>query len=146
MSASADAAFLDALRRLRLVEAVHLDQLQREYAGNLPDPKILGKELMRRGWLTAFQVNQIIKGKADRLVLGPYVLLERLGEGGMGSVFKARNTRLGRIDAIKVIRKEKLADESAALRFHREIQAAVSLSHPNIVSALDAGQIGHAHY
>ena len=146
MSAGADAVFLDALRRHRLLEPAQLDELHRSIAGRVTDAKLLGKELIRRGWLTPFQVNQVLKGQADQLILGHYVLLERLGEGGMGSVFKARNTRLGKIDAIKVIRKEKLADESAAIRFHREIQATARLSHPNIVSAHDAGQVGDSHF
>ena len=74
-------------------------------------------------------------------MLGPYVLLERLGEGGMGAVFKARHRNLGRVVALKVIRKDRLAQPEAVKRFQREIRAAAQLSHPNIVLAFDADEV-----
>ena len=77
-------------------------------------------------------------------VVTPNVLLQRLGGGGMGLVFKARETRLGRIVALKVLRKEHLNKPEIIPRFHQEIQSAARLSHPNIVHAYDAEQIGDA--
>src|SRR5207249_1508329 len=72
-----------------------------------------------------------------------YVLLERLGEGGMGQVFKARNWKLGHVVALKVIRKDRLAraEVGAVRRFLREIRAASQMSHPNVVRAHDADEI-----
>ena len=64
--------------------------------------------LRRRGWLTAYQLNEVFRGHAASLVLGQYVVLERIGEGGMGQVLKARHMRLHRIAALKVIRPERL--------------------------------------
>src|SRR5262249_15065938 len=75
------------------------------------------------------------------LVLGPYILLERLGEGGMGQVFKARNRKLGMIVALKVIRKERLANPDALRRFRREIRAAAQMFGPNVLRARDADEI-----
>jgi hypothetical protein len=69
-------------------------------------------------------------------------MLERLGECGMGQVFKARHRKLGRVVALKLIRKERLANPNAVKRFHREIQLAGQLNHPNIVLAFDADQSG----
>ncbi|MDT9121230.1 protein kinase, partial [Escherichia coli] len=77
---------------------------------------------------------------------GPYRLLERIGEGGMGQVFKARHEHLHRIVALKVIRKDKLSQPHALDRFRREARAAAQLSHPNIVTVYDASQTGGTQY
>jgi serine/threonine protein kinase len=73
------------------------------------------------------------------------VLLERLGEGGMGTVYKARNWKLGQVVALKLIRPERLKSANGVRRFQREIRAAAQLDHPNIVHALDADEVGGAH-
>src|SRR5262249_8564233 len=67
---------------------------------------------------------------------------ERLGEGGMGQVFKARHRKLGRVVALKLIRKDRLAGPESVRRFYHEIRAASRLVHPNIVHAEDADEIG----
>src|SRR6516165_5084563 len=59
-----------------------------------PELKLLAKALILRDWLSPYQLNQILSGKGDQLVLGVLRLRERLGEGAMGQVFKAWNTRL----------------------------------------------------
>jgi Tol biopolymer transport system component/tRNA A-37 threonylcarbamoyl transferase component Bud32 len=69
--------------------------------------------------------------------IGPYEVLSPLGAGGMGEVFKARDTRLGRIVALKVIRPDKVIDEERRQRFHQEARAASRLNHPNIVELYD---------
>ncbi len=67
--------------------------------------------------------------------LGPYELLEKLGQGGMGAVYKARHTKLNRIEAIKILPPHLAKDANAKNRFEREIQAVGALNHPNIVQA-----------
>jgi len=74
--------------------------------------------------------------------LGEYKLLEKLGEGGMGAVFKALHTKLGRVVALKVIRQERKWDQRAIARFEREMQAVGALDHPNIIRAFDARDVG----
>jgi serine/threonine-protein kinase len=111
-----------------------------------PDPQALGAELVRRGWLTEYQVSRLVNGKGAELILGQYVLLDPLGEGGMGEVFKARHHKLDRLVAVKLIRKDHLGNPDAVRRFHREIQAVAQLSHPNIVAAYDADQSGDLHF
>ena len=73
--------------------------------------------------------------------LGEYELLAKLGEGGMGAVYKARQTRLKKIVALKVLPKERTANPRAVTRFEREMEAIGQLSHPNIVQAYDARDI-----
>lgn len=75
-----------------------------------------------------------------------YEILEKIGEGGMARVYKAKCHLLNRIVAIKVLRPEFAADEEFVRRFKRESQAAASLSHPNIVSIYDVGQDGDIYY
>jgi serine/threonine protein kinase len=75
-----------------------------------------------------------------------YELLSVLGRGGMGIVYKARQTRLDRLVAIKVISPELLARDHAVRRFEREARAAARLSHPNIITVYDAGESDGMHY
>ena len=106
MAISPPNSLLDSLRQHRLLDTKQLEELT---SLDFPDPKALAGELIRRDWITPYQANQLLNGKGQELVLGSYILLERLGEGGMGQVFKARHRNLGRISAIKLIRKERLA-------------------------------------
>lgn len=74
--------------------------------------------------------------------LGPYALLERLGQGGMGQVYKAHHQHLDRVVALKLIHPDLLREDEAVRRFLREIRAGAQLNHPNIVRAFDANQVG----
>src|SRR5215208_6725609 len=71
--------------------------------------------------------------------LGPYEILRPLGAGGMGEVYKARDTRLDRAVAIKVLPELFAADPDRTARFEREAQAVAALSHPNILAIHDIG-------
>jgi serine/threonine-protein kinase len=75
-----------------------------------------------------------------------YEILEQLGEGGMGQVYKARHLRLDRIVALKVIHPDHLAQPDAVRRFHREARAAARLAHPNLVTIFDVDDVGGTHF
>jgi WD40 repeat protein/serine/threonine protein kinase len=137
--------FLDVLRQLHLLTPEQLEQLPQLFPAPHPDPRTLARDLIRRGWLTPYQGNQLLQGHGAELLLGSYVLLERLGEGGMGTVFKARNWKLGQVVAIKLIRRERLDNAAAVKRFQREIRACAQLNHPNIVRAFDADEVAGLH-
>ncbi len=107
----------------------------------------LTKEAVKRGWLTQYQQTQILSGKGEKLVFGPYRLVKPLGEGGMGMVFKAWHPRLDRFVALKFILPEHLQDHSKAIsRFHREARAIAQLHHPNVVILYDADEIDGTPY
>ncbi len=82
---------------------------------------------------------------SDLGTIDQYTLLEKLGEGGMGAVYKARHGKLERIVAVKVLPKGRIADESAVARFEREMKAVGGLSHSNIVQAHDAREAEGQH-
>lgn len=137
--------FCDGVLRSTLLEAeprAEFATLQTKFT----EARDLAQELIRRDWLTAFQANQVFQGKWQNLVIGPYVLLERIGEGGMGQVFRARQKLLNRIVALKLIRKECLDNPRVVQRFQREIRAAGQLSHPHIIRAYDADQVDGTYY
>jgi serine/threonine protein kinase len=75
-----------------------------------------------------------------------YEIVEPLGEGGMGQVFKARHRRLKRVVALKLIRPEQLSNPNTVRRFQREAEAAARLSHPNIVQVFDAAVSGGTYF
>jgi serine/threonine protein kinase len=72
--------------------------------------------------------------------LGPYEILSLVGAGGMGQVYRARDTRLGREIALKVLNPSLAADAGAVARFEREARAVAALNHPNILALHDVGQ------
>jgi len=140
------ADFLAAIGRSNLLTTSQFADLSAWATEFHPDPSTLAKEIARREWLTGYQVKEIYKGRAADLTIGPYRVLDLLGEGGMGRVFKAHHTRLGRDVALKVIRKEKLANTNAVQRFHQEVRAAAQLQHPNVVLAFDADEADGMHF
>ena len=90
--------------------------------------------------LTAYQACAIRQGKSRGLVIGRYLILDRLGEGGMGVVFKARHRVLDRVVALKILPPSFARKRELVSRFRRESQAAARLSHPNIVAVSDADE------
>jgi serine/threonine-protein kinase len=136
-------ALLAELRRLKL--------LTDEAAGRVAAAARAGAidhfpRLLVEAGMTRFQARFALAGHAARLVFGPYQLLDKVGEGGMGIVYKARHARLGRIDAVKVLRSDKIGSRTMAKRFLREIQLTSSLEHPHVVRATDAGVVGKQLY
>ncbi|HEV8609906.1 MAG TPA: protein kinase [Thermoanaerobaculia bacterium] len=78
--------------------------------------------------------------------LGPYEIVSPLGAGGMGEVYRARDTRLGREVAVKVLLPEVSGDESRRIRFEQEARSASALNHPNIVAVYDVGSVDSTVY
>lgn len=137
---------VDTLRQYRLLEPAKLDELTPRFQSRFSRTEELLKELVLRGWLTHYQMDRLLQGTCQELVLGQYLILEQLGEGSMGVVFKAWHRKMGRVVALKVIRKERLTSAEVVHRFQREIRAAAQLTHPNIVHAYDADEVDGTHF
>ncbi|MCA9220815.1 MAG: serine/threonine protein kinase, partial [Planctomycetales bacterium] len=88
----------------------------------------------------------MLSGSRDPLRLGEYTVVDRLGGGGMGQVFKAVHRRLERVVALKIIAPSILKDERAVKRFEREARVAGKLIHPHIVTAYDASEDRGIHF
>jgi formylglycine-generating enzyme required for sulfatase activity/tRNA A-37 threonylcarbamoyl transferase component Bud32 len=131
--------FLDALGRLALLEPATLEELRRQVQEQPVPARVLADRLVEQGVLTGYQAKQVLAGDGAELLLGPYLVLDRLGTGGMGAVYKALHRALGRIDAVKVVRDDILENEEAVKRFAREARAAAQLRHRNVVLVYDAG-------
>jgi serine/threonine-protein kinase len=126
---------LQSLRDAALLDAEQVKAVVGTFGG---DVSALVDDLVRRGWLTAFQAERVLQNEAGHLQIGQYLLLDILGEGGMGRVYKALHRRLNRLVALKTIREECLSkDPDATSRFEREARAAAALQHPNIVTLYD---------
>lgn len=143
MAAPTAAALAKLLADHELLEPAQLDQVRRTPGA---DARALAAELVRRGWLTSYQAHELLQGNPPSLQIGPYVVLECLGKGAMGQVFKARHRVMSRVVALKVIHRERLSNPQAVARFTQEIRAVAQLAHPNIVTAYDCGQDGDSHF
>jgi serine/threonine protein kinase len=139
--------FVAGLTEFGLLEPAEIKAcLDRQSTGERPaDTAAIARELVRTGQLTRYQATAIARGQARGLVMGDYVVLEKIGAGGMGTVFKARHRRTKRNVAVKVLFPNVTRNSKAVPRLQREALAAAQLSHPNLVSALDLDEIGGMH-
>jgi serine/threonine-protein kinase len=106
----------------------------------------LAERLVAEGILTGFQANRFLRNKTHGLIVGPYMILDHLGAGGRGRVFKAQHRLMGRLAALKIIAPHIASRASSIARFHREMRLIGRLDHPNVVRAFDADQIGDLLY
>ena len=140
--------FVQALAKTGIVTPAEAEAL----VASLPadkrtgDADELARELVRQGKITRFQAAAIYQDKADGLLLGNYLILDKLGAGGMGQVYRARHRRMDRVVALKVLTKKLLDSPDAVARFQREVKAAARLAHPHIVTAYDADEAGGLHF
>ncbi|QGJ69729.1 Hypothetical protein PBC10988_14160 [Planctomycetales bacterium 10988] len=143
MKISTPDAFLEVLEKSNLLEPLQLARARRtvEIYAERSSPELLARSIVQEGWLTTWQTQQLLAG-VHRLYLGRYILEDRIGQGGMGTVFRARQLPMDRTVAVKVLSPELLENQSAISRFGREVRAIAALNHPNIVTAYDAGRLG----
>jgi len=109
--------------------------------------KRLGDILMKKGYLTPDQLQKVLKGqKVATKKIGNYELVSKLGEGGMGAVFKAKQTGIERLVALKILAPKMAKSKDFRERFFREARAVAKLNHPHIVSGIDVGTADGYYY
>ena len=124
-----------------LTERQFLDVRSKVLSGAYPlDTKALADRLVRDNILTDYQVRRFLSGKSHGLIVGKYVILDRIGSGSMGRVYKAHHQLMGRVVALKIIAPEIVTNERVVARFRREMRLVGRLDHPNVVRAFDADQ------
>jgi serine/threonine protein kinase len=135
---------LELLRKSGVLKPDVLQKYLDEHPELPADPKAVAALLVQSKLLTQFQAKLLLAGRYRGFRLGSYVLLEQLGQGGMGAVYLAEHETLQRKAAIKVLPPggNKLTVE----RFLREARAAAALDHPNIVRMHDVGREGEVHF
>jgi serine/threonine protein kinase len=136
--------FLATLRRSGLLDSEQFAAVTSR-SRKTPRGRVIARELVEQGLLTRFQAEHLLVGK-HRFFLGPYCILEQIGQGGMGRVFKAQHRTMNRLVALKVLTPNLLKTQRAQELFLREVRAIGRLAHPNIVTAFDANQEGEVHY
>jgi serine/threonine-protein kinase len=135
-------AFVDQLRDCGLLSDKRLDKAVRELSPNLRDAKLLARELIQRGVLTAYQANYVLTGRGKELVLGQYRIVERLVQSITGQTYKAVHATMGRLVVIRVMAPHLATNPQERARFTREVQNIAQLSHTNILTAFDAFEVG----
>jgi len=131
-------SFIDGLRKSGLVDEKELHRLV--VTSTAEDADSFAQELIEHDTLTNYQARALSRGRWKGLVLGNYVIVEKLGKGGMGQVYKARHDRMGRTVCLKVLRSVGRRSPEVVERFRREIKTHSALSHPNFVVAHDADE------
>jgi serine/threonine protein kinase len=135
--------FLDVCRKSGVVEETALSALSGSTASS---PMAAAKALIRTGAITKFQAGQLLAGKYKGLRFDRLKILDRIGAGGMGTVFLCEHLGLRKQVAVKMLPPDLAGDEGTRERFFREARAAALLDHPNIVRVFDTNSTGGIHY
>jgi serine/threonine-protein kinase len=128
-----------------LIDRGQLDQLVGEYLKNAPraEPPALAEFLVSQNILSPFQAERVLQGKTQGLVLGPYVLVDGIGSGSMGQVFKATSKTDNQSYAVKVLPRRSMWNVRLA---RRQVRAFGQFAHPAVVPFVDVGTSGGQHY
>jgi response regulator RpfG family c-di-GMP phosphodiesterase/serine/threonine protein kinase len=137
-------AFLDQLIRHFLLEPAAAKAFLARFhdrLGEFVDARSVGEALVNSGQLTEYQLGRVLSGHIHGLVLGQYRVLDRLGEGGMGTVVLGEHALLRRKVAIKIVSVDENFPIEVLERFYAEMRVLAELRHPHIVLAYDAGRL-----
>jgi serine/threonine protein kinase len=137
--------FVWDLRKSGLIDRGQLDQVIGEFLKRNPraEPPTLAEYLVNQGMLSPFQAERILTGKTAGLVLGAYVLVDTLGTGSMGQVYKASSKTDNQWYAVKVLPRRSMWNVRLA---RRQVRAFSQFAHPGVVPFVDVGTSGGLHY
>lgn len=136
----------EVLHELTAAGLLSSDQATKYGADIQTGAEVLLRKLIKDGHITEYQAQKFRDGKASDIYFGDYVVIDKLGQGGMGTVLLARHRRMDRQVAIKVLPVTVLESKDAVARFYQEVKVAAHLTHPNIVLSYDASEHHGFHY
>jgi serine/threonine-protein kinase len=137
--------FVWDVRRSGLIDRGPLDAIVAEYLKRNPraEAPALAEFLVENGTITAFQAERILNGKSQGLVLGPFVLLDAIGSGSMGQVYKASSKNDELHYAVKVLPRRSMWNVRLA---RRQVRSFSNFQHPAVIPFMDVGTAGGLHY
>jgi serine/threonine protein kinase len=137
--------FVWDLRRSGLIDRGQLDSIVSEFLKRNPraEAPALAEFLVSQGTLTQFQAERVLNGKSQGLVLGPYVLLDAIGSGSMGQVYRASSKNDNTEYAVKVLPRRSMWNVRLA---RRQVRSFGSFNHAAVVPFVDVGTAGGLHY
>lgn len=146
VTATPDSPFLSALRKSGRFAPQDLATAEDAFSECQGNSASLALRLKAAGLLTHYQFRKLQANRAADLVFGKYLIFDKIGEGGMGKVYRACDTALGREVALKVVRPHLLANKMVVKRYRREVSATAAFDHQNIVHLYDADDVNGRHY
>ncbi|HYV34224.1 MAG TPA: protein kinase [Gemmataceae bacterium] len=137
--------FIWDLRRSNLIDRGTLDQIVGEFMQANPraEPPALAEYLVHKGTLSQFQIDRLLQGKTQGFVLGPFTLMDAMGAGSMGTVYKAQSKNDHKFYAVKVLPRRSMWNVRIA---RRKVRAFEACRHPAVVPFVDVGTAGGMHY
>ena len=129
-----------------IVSVAELDKLDVAPQAEPSVIRELTDTLVQDGRMTAFQQRRLLSVDEGPLLVGQYLLMDRIGEGGMGTVFRGLHRRMQRVVALKLLHPKPEGSGDSIDRFLQEVRAAGRLNHPNIIAAYDAGECDCGHF
>lgn len=106
----------------------------------------LARQAIQANRITLWQAQQLLAGRFNGFRVGRYLLMDLLGQGGMGRVYLAKDTSLGRTVALKILSADRMKNPRAIARFHREAKIGAQLQHENLVRIYDFGESNGRHF
>ena len=137
--------FIWDLRRSNLIERTQLDQILADFLHKNPraEPPVLAEHLQSQGLLTSFQTERLLQGKTQGFVLGPFTLMDALGAGSLGTVYKAQSRTDNKWYAVKVLPRRSMWNVRIA---RRKVKSFEQVRHASVVPFVDVGTAGGMHY
>jgi serine/threonine-protein kinase len=137
--------FVWDLRRSNLIDRGQLDQLVTDFMrkNTRAEPPALAQFMVDQGIVSPFQAERLLQGKINGLVLGPYTVVDALGSGSMGTVYKASSKNDNEWYAVKVLPRRSMWNVRIA---RRQVRVFEKVQHPAVVPFVDVGTAGGTHY
>lgn len=140
--------FAETVRGRGFLSPQDMERLRQHVAehGEPTDGQTLADEMVAAGILTSYQAQVLLQEGDAPLLIDRYLILDKVGAGGMGVVYKALHQSMNRVVALKVLPPTAVDSADKVERFRREARAAAKLSHPNIVTVFDAAESNGTHF